>query len=181
GRGCWGGARGPPRGVGRRLASRRRWPERVRYLEARYENEPYRLVLSVLAADLEGASQEDMTSRLLDEAPHRARVTSDETRKVLALVAAAIPPVLAADALQTLRAQLESFGLHAARLDIREDSGRIVTALGEILAGLGFAEDFAGRDEPMRRRLLLERVAPEPPAPSPGAAAGGGGAWGAAR
>jgi len=115
-----------------------------------------------------------MTSRLLDEAPHRARVTSDETRKVLALVAAAIPPVLAADALQTLRAQLESFGLHAARLDIREDSGRIATALGEILAGLRIAEDFAGRDEPMRRRLLLDRLAAEPPAPSQVAAAARG-------
>jgi len=164
----------PPPALLRWLDSRRPLPERMRYLEARYENEPYRLVLSVLAADLEAASQEDMTSRLLDEAPHRARVTSDETQKVLALVAAAIPPVLAADALQTLRAQLESFGLHAARLDVREDSGRIATALGEILAGLGIDEDFAGRDEPMRRRLLLDRLAAETPAPSQVAAAASG-------
>jgi phosphoenolpyruvate carboxylase len=156
----------PPLALVRWLASRRPLPEHVAYLEERYANEPYRLALSVLAADLEAASQEDMTSRLLDEAPHRARVTADETRKILALVAGAVPPVLAGGALETLRRQLESFGLHAARLDIREDSGRIAAALGEIFVGLGIDEDFAGRDEPARRRVVLDQLAGEPLAPA---------------
>jgi len=164
----------PPPALVRWLASRRPLPERVANLEERYANEPYRLALSVLAADLEAASQEDMTSRLLDEAPHHARVTADETRKILALVAGAIPPLLAGDALQTLRAQLESFRLHAVRLDIREDSGRIATALGEIFAGLGIDEDFAGGDEPARRRVVLDRLAGELPAPSTVASAARG-------
>src|SRR5437867_3498480 len=125
----------PPPSLARWLEARRPLPEHAAYLEQRYATEPYRLALSLLAADLEAASQEDMTSRLPDETPHRARVTADETRQVLALVAEAIPPVLADDALRALRVQLESFGLHAARLDIREDSGRIATALAEILAG----------------------------------------------
>ncbi len=156
----------PPPSLARWLQSRRPLPEHVAYLEQRYASEPYRLALSLLAADLEAASQEDMTSRLLDEAPHRARVTADETRQVLALVAQAIPPVLAADALRALRAQLESFGLHAARLDIREDSGRIATALAEILEGLGVGGDFAGCDEPARGRIVLGLLADEPPTPS---------------
>ncbi len=156
----------PPSSLARWLESRRPLPEHVAYLEQRYAGEPYRLALSVLAADLEAASQEDMTSRLLDEAPHRARVTADETREVLALVAQAIPPVLADDALRALRVQLESFGLHAARLDIREDSGRIAAAMAEILAGLGIDGAFAGRDEPARRRLVLGLLADEAPRPS---------------
>jgi phosphoenolpyruvate carboxylase len=146
----------------------------VAYLEQRYASEPYRLVLSLLAADLEAASQEDMTSRLLDEAPHRARVTVDETREVVAMVAQAIPPVLADDALHALRIQLESFGLHAARLDIREDSGRLAIALAEILAGLGVDEAFAGKDEATRRRVLLGLLADDSPAPSKVAEAAGG-------
>src|SRR2546422_339205 len=81
----------------------------------REQGAPARRPVSTLAADLEAAPQDDMPSRLLDEAPHRARVTADETREVLALVAQAIPPVLADDVLRALRAQLESFGLHAAR------------------------------------------------------------------
>ena len=164
----------PPPPLARWLQSRRPLPEHVAYLEQRYASEPYRLALSLLAADLEAASQEDMTSRLLDEAPHRARVTADETRQVLALVAQAIPPVLADDALRALRAQLESFGLHAARLDIREDSGRIATALAEILEGLGIDGDFAGRDEPARGRIVLGLLADEPPKPSDVTVAAGG-------
>ncbi len=156
----------PPPSLARWLEARRPLPEHVAYLEQRYASEPYRLALSLLAADLEAASQEDMTSRLLDEAPHRARVTADETRQVLALVAEAIPTVLADDALRALRVQLESFGLHAARLDIREDSGRIAAALAEILAGLGLDGAFSRRDETERGRIVLDRLAAEPPLPS---------------
>src|SRR5262249_58190594 len=74
----------PPPALLRWLDSRRPLPERVRYLEARYANEPYRLVLSVLAADLEGAPPEDMTRRPLDQAPPPARVAPDPTQKVVA-------------------------------------------------------------------------------------------------
>jgi len=164
----------PPPSLARWLEARRPLPEHVAYLEQRYASEPYRLVLSLLAADLEAASQEDMTSRLLDETPHRARVTVDETRKVVAMVAQAIPPVLADDALHALRIQLESFGLHAARLDIREDSGRLAIALAEILAGLGVDEAFAGKDEATRRRVLLGLLADDSPTPSKVAEAAGG-------
>ena len=164
----------PPSSLERWLEARRPLPEHVAYLEQRYATEPYRLALSLLAADLETASQEDMTSRLLDEAPHRARVTADETRQVLALVAEAIPPVLADDALRALRVQIESFGLHAARLDIREDSGRIATALAEILAGLGIDGAFAERDETERGRIVLGLLASEPPTPAEVTAATGG-------
>jgi phosphoenolpyruvate carboxylase len=156
----------PPPSLARWLEARRPLPEHVAYLEQRYASEPYRLALSLLAADLETASQEDMTSRLLDEAPHRARVTVAEIRQVLALVAEAIPTVLADDALRALRVQLESFGLHAARLDIREDSGRIAVALAEILAGLGVDGAFSERDETERGRIMLDRLAAEPPLPS---------------
>ena len=164
----------PPPALARWLEARRPLPEHVAYLEQRYAGEPYRLALSLLAADLEAASEEDMTSRLLDEAPHRARVTADETRQVLALVAHAIPPVLADDALRALRIQLESFGLHAARLDIREDSGRIATALAEILAGLGIEGAFAEQDETERGRIVLGLLAGAPPTPPEVTAATGG-------
>src|SRR5207244_3014116 len=105
----------PPAALTAWLEGRRPLPARVAYLEARYANEPYRLALALIAADLETASQEDVTTRLLDDSPYQAHVTVDELRTVLDLIAQAIPPILARDRLRTVRAQVETFGLHAAR------------------------------------------------------------------
>jgi phosphoenolpyruvate carboxylase len=147
------------------LRARRPLPAHVAYLEQRYAHEPYRLVFSLLAADLEAASQEDMTARLLEDTPHRARLTAGEIAHVLDLAAGALPEALAADHLQALRAQLDTFGLQAARLDVREDSGRLAMAAGRALDGLGIVSDFERRDDAERTSLLVRLLAEEPPAP----------------
>jgi phosphoenolpyruvate carboxylase len=153
----------PPEALTAWLDARRPLPAHVAYLEQRYAGEPYRLALSLLAADLEAASREDMTARLLDEAPHAARITADEVRKVVDLVAQGVPPALAGDRIRALEHQLESFGLHAARLDIREDSGRLAATLGDILVRLGLEADFPERDEPARAAVLLRLLADQAP------------------
>jgi phosphoenolpyruvate carboxylase len=153
------------------LEARRPLPAHVAYLEERYASEPYRLVLSVLAADLEAASGEDVTARLLDDAEHQPRVTADEIKAVLDLVDQAIAPILADDHLRTVRAQLETFGLHAARLDIREDAGRLAAALGGVLGALGIDHAFEQRDDAGRAAVLLRLLADESPKPSDVAAA----------
>ena len=148
------------------LDARRPLPAHVAYLERRYGGEPYRLALALLAADLEAASQVDMTARLLDEAPHQARVTVESIQEVLDMIAGAIPREIAADHLRTVRIQTATFGLHAARLDIREDSGRLAAALGGMLDALGIDAGFAERDDAHR--------AARAPAPPVGEAARGG-------
>ena len=145
------------------LDARRPLPARVAYLEARYADEPYRLALSLLAADLEVASGEDMTARLLDDAPHRALAQASEIEGVVGEVAGALPPELAEDMLGPLRAQLACFGLHGARLDVREDSGRLAAALGVLLTGLGREAGFAEADEPERARRVQALLAEPPP------------------
>ena len=145
------------------LEARRPLPDHVAYLEDRYAGEPYRLVLSLLAADLESASRDDMTARLLDEAPHQARVVASDIARVVDLVADALPPAIAADRVHTVRAQLTTFGLHAARLDVREDAGRLVTALGGMLAALDADPSFDQNDDAARTALLLRLLADEPP------------------
>jgi phosphoenolpyruvate carboxylase len=153
----------PPEALTAWLDARRPLPAHVAYLEQRYAGEPYRLALSLLAADLEAASREDMTARLLDEVPHTARITAAEVRTVVDLVAQGVPPALAGDRVRALEHQIEAFGLHAARLDIREDSGRLAAALGDILARLGLEAGFAERDEPARAVVLLRLLADEAP------------------
>ena len=153
----------PPAALATWLAGQRPLPSRVAYLEKRYAGEPYRLAVSLLAATLEAASAEDMTARLLDEMSHRARVTLGDVTAPLALVHAALPSAVADAELRVVRAQLEIFGLHAARLDIREDAGRLSAALGAILRGLGIDAGFEKRDERDRVAVLLGLIAAPPP------------------
>ncbi|HEU5188255.1 MAG TPA: phosphoenolpyruvate carboxylase [Methylomirabilota bacterium] len=153
------------------LDARRPLPARVASLETRYADEPHRLALSLLAADLEVASGEDMMARLLDDAPHRALADAGEIERVVTEVARAVPPELADDTLGPLRAQLATFGLHGARLDIREDSGRLAAALGALLAGLGHAPGFAEASERERGRRVQALLAEPGPKPAEIAAA----------
>jgi len=156
----------PPDSLQTWLQGRRPLPSRVAYLEQRYAQEPYRLVFSVLAADLDAASREDMTARLLEDTPHRARVTAEEIGHVLELVAGALPDTLAAGRLHTTRRQLETFGLHTARLDVREDSGRLAAAVGRALDELGVTADFERRDDAERTAILVRLLAHDAPPPA---------------
>ena len=56
------------------LEQRRVLPPHIVQIQQRYPFEPYRVILALLAADLAEASQDDMTGRLLSNAPHSARI-----------------------------------------------------------------------------------------------------------
>lgn len=159
----------PPPELQEWIRNRRPLPAHVSYLEERYEGEPYRLVASILAADLEAASQDDMKARLLESGPHRARVDRAEFEAALDLVGRALPAALAEDQLRTLRRQFEIFGFHGARLDVREDAERLNSALGEILRALELELAFRRAAERSRRAVLL-RLLEEYPERPPGLA-----------
>ncbi len=139
----------PARALSAWLDSRRPLPEHVTFLENRYGDEPYRLALSLLASDLEAASQDAMTQRLLDNRPHTPRVRLEEIRTPVETIVRTLPALLTdnadpqAPSITRLLDQLDTFGLHAARLDLREESTRLANSLGEIAGALGLARDFA--------------------------------------
>ena len=134
--------------------ARRPLPPHVAYLEDRYANEPYRWTLSLLANDLAFASQEDMRARLLSGETHKARAQIKEFTQLLDMIAEVTPQNAADYALDKTRRQLEIFGLHAARLDIREESTRLTATVAEILRGLGRYEDFEELSEAERVTVL---------------------------
>ncbi|HEX7589250.1 MAG TPA: phosphoenolpyruvate carboxylase [Anaerolineae bacterium] len=155
----------PPRELQVWLESRRPLPARVAFLETRYEDEPYRLILSLLASDLVYASQDDMTARLLEETPHTARLHFSDLAAPMDWIARAIPPRLAQERLRVVRRQLDIFGLHALRLDLREDSARLASTLGEILRALKLEPNFDQAADAARTRVLVDLLArPERPA-----------------
>jgi phosphoenolpyruvate carboxylase len=146
------------------LENRRPFPPHVAYLEARYANEPYRLALSLLAQDLAHASQDDMRARLLSRQPHAARAKLADFTLPLKTIQNTLPEALAGDATLTVQRQLQIFGLQAARLDIREDSGALNSSLGEVLRALEITPEF--ETLPTARRIqLLTRLLNEPAPP----------------
>lgn len=155
----------PPE-LDRWLESRRPFPTHAAFLETRYTSEPFRLIFSLLSSDLGWASQDDMTARLLEDNPHTARLRLSDLTVPLESVARAIPPRLAQDQLHIVRRQLDIFGLESARLDIREDSSRLASALGEILRALSIDSDFEHETEEDRTRTLVRLLSEYPERPA---------------
>ena len=153
----------PPRALRAWFEDRRPLPPHVAYLEDRYSNEPYRLILSLLAADLAEASRDDMRANLLSDAPHSARVRLGDLIHPIKLIRHAIPRPLAETLLLPVHRQLETFGLQSARLDIREDASRLNSALGEVLRALDIEPAFERRDAAARTALLTHLLSQPPP------------------
>jgi phosphoenolpyruvate carboxylase len=146
------------------IDARRPLPEHVAFIEERYPAEPYRLVLSLLANDLAEASRDDMTARLLERTPHQARIRLHELLQPLNLIAACLPASLAQDEIQKALRQLNIFGLHAMRLDLREDSTRLNATLDETLRALNVTPNFSEMPKQERLELLKKLVNSELPA-----------------
>ena len=137
------------------LAERYPLPPHAAYLEQRYRTEPYRLILSLLAADLEYASRDDMVTRLLQRTPHTPRAQVHEFAEPIAHILQTLPPQTTGTRLRRLRRQLDIFGLHAARLDVRENSARLNASLGETLRALNLDPDFEASPEIDRTQTLV--------------------------
>ena len=122
--------------------------EHVAYLQTRYPHEPYRLWSAVLKADLASDSRGDMVGRLKGEPkpPLRLRGMAD-LREPLDLMDASLREGgmadLAATDLARLRDQAQVFGLHAARLDLRQYSDYNTAVLDELLQKTGMMTGFA--------------------------------------
>ena len=143
------------------IEARRPLPEHVQFIEQRYAAESYRLVLSLLAADLADASREDMTARLLEHSEYRARVNIRDLLEPVNAIAKHLPGSLAKDEIEKVLRQLNIFGLETMRLDLREESGRLNAALGEVLRALDLTDDFSLMPE-QERLTLLTKLLTEP-------------------
>ncbi len=149
------------------LEQQRPYPPRPENVAERYPNEPYRLSLSLLASKLDRSIQEDMQMWLLSDLPHQAALNCDELSKPLTLVDESIPRVVAENELKTLRRQMRVFGLYGARMDLRESSDRLTSALAEVLRALNIEQDYIGL-EPEARKALLVRLLSQPSPPLAG-------------
>ena len=149
----------------------------VGYLRQRYPREPYRLFAAILAADLAAASQDDVVARLEspETAPPLPRLrTGDDLQAPLDIMDQSLRQkgfaTIAETELARFLIQAGVFGLYAARLDIRQDSGYNDAVLTELLAHLGRCPDYAALGPDDRVALLTQLLAE--PAPDMAAWAG---------
>ncbi|VAW39725.1 Phosphoenolpyruvate carboxylase [hydrothermal vent metagenome] len=142
--------------------------EHLAFLKKRYPNEPYRLWAAALAEDLSAAAAGDMVARLKGEANPPLRLKSmHDLLQPLDLMDKTLRQSklgdLAADLLARMRRQARVFGLHVARLDIRQFSDFNTAVLDEILQKLGLYAGFAQLDAAGRAQTLSDLLA----APNP--------------
>ena len=138
------------------------------FLQNRYPNEPYRLWAAALAEDLATAAAGDMVARLKGEANPPLRLKSmRDLLEPLKLMDKTLRESklgdLAADQLALMRRQAQVFGLHVARLDIRQYSDYNTAVLDEVLQKLGVHDGFAKLAPQERAEVLSELLA----APNP--------------
>ena len=143
------------------LASVETASEHVAYLQNRYPTEPYRLWFALLGSDLRDASRGDMVARLKGHAnpPLRLR-TMNDLRGRLDLINKALRDNNLRDMAETdlahMRRQAEVFGLHIARLDIRQYSDYNTAVLHELLQKLNLHDNFAELDGAGRTAVLSQ-------------------------
>ncbi len=142
--------------------------EHLAFLKDRYPNEPYRLWAASLAEDLAAAAAGDMVARLKGAAnpPLRLKSMSD-LLEPLNLMNKTLRESklddLAADQLARMRRQAEVFGLHVARLDIRQYSDFNTAVLDEVLHKLGLYDGFAQLAADERAQILSNLLASPTP------------------
>jgi phosphoenolpyruvate carboxylase len=129
-------------------------------LSKRYPHEPYRLLLGVLREQLAQAVHE-----LRDDAPladgkkHDPGTTRDSVAEILETIRASLASgrgaVLIGGELRVAMQQLEVFGLHTARLDLRQHSAQHEAGVAEVLG----RADYGKLDEAAKCALLLAAIA----------------------
>ncbi|HEY3662041.1 MAG TPA: phosphoenolpyruvate carboxylase [Chthoniobacterales bacterium] len=127
----------------------------------RYPHEPYRILLSVLRAQLaRGANEFEEEKSLTSEAVEdTVFLHAGEVHKILAVISESLQTgrgaLLAGGELRTALQTVEVFGLHTARLDLRQDSASHEAAVAEIIGRL----DYPKLDETAKRAILTSAIA----------------------
>lgn len=134
------------------------------FLHDRYPHETYRHLSAQLGADLAEASAGDMIARLRgEEMPPLRMRTMDNLLEPLTLMdrslrATHMAEIADADLEQSLL-QARVFGLHAARLDLRQYSDYNTAVLDELFGRLGWFSGFGEMDGPARAAVLTDALA----------------------
>lgn len=135
-----------------------RWPQLAGRLEAVSKYETYRRWLTAIRWRLEQSMESlDCGEFLAGTYARGAELEADVELLVSSLTghhAGAVVESFVQDWVYRIRA----FGLHTARLDIRQESSAYALVVGEVLRAAGVGQDYAGLDEAGRMQILSETM-----------------------
>ncbi len=132
----------------------------------RYAAEPYRRKLYLIRRRLAAmVDQIQLELRLAAERTERpalaysdASELVDEIRIIRDSLAGHNDRNIANGEIKDFQRQVETFGFHLAKLDLREESTRHTECVDEMLRGLGVADDYAERDDSGRCEILRSEM-----------------------
>ncbi len=144
--------------------------EHLRFLRRRYPHEALRIEIAGLTDRLAEASTDDVATRLTggDAGPPPSLRSGRDLAAHLddldrRLRDAGLERISDAE-LRTVRDNVEVFGLHTLRLDIRQLSRVHERVLDELLSGLGLAAGYAAADQAGQVEVLTRLLDAPPPA-----------------
>ncbi len=139
----------------------RNFSKQVRQMSERYPHEPYRLLLNVVRGQVARGLEEigDEKSLASESVEGAQFLQADTVREMLEVIreslAAGRGAMLAEGELRTAMQRLDVFGLHVARLDLRQHSGAHAAAVAEISG----RRDYPKLAEAEKRRVLAQAIA----------------------
>ncbi len=139
-------------------AAIREWPETENLLAAVPPNEEYRRWLGVIDWRLSASGQLGPGAALPRGAYASSAELAEDVRIIQRSLSGAHNDVLVHGEIQRWLDQIEVFGLHLARLDVRQDARYHEAVISELLARSGAGADFAASSETERQRILLETL-----------------------
>jgi len=144
-------------------AAEARWPELAGCLEPIAEPERYRRWLRTIEWRLDRTGLAETGKPLPEGAYHGASELLDDVRLLADSLRSHRGGPIADGRVDDWIAQVQTFGLHFAALDVRQDSRVHIDVLTDLFRRGGACDDYSSLDEPARCRLLSDESA----APSP--------------
>jgi phosphoenolpyruvate carboxylase len=135
----------------------------VQALADRYPHEPYRLLLAGLRARVDEAYEEATSQPLVQSGEPPVLLQAGDVLPIIDRMVESLRTsrgsLLAGGDLRRLQRQVGTFGLHLARLDIRQHSSRHEAALHELLnPRLPEDQAYTSLDEPRRVAILSDLI-----------------------
>ncbi|MBX2850499.1 MAG: phosphoenolpyruvate carboxylase [Phycisphaeraceae bacterium] len=135
-----------------------RWPGLKESIEQVSPHESYRRALRVIRHRLIASTEGDVFANDNDLAYRSGAELAADLKAISQSLQDNGHDELANGALRGWRDRVDVFGLHFARLDIREDSRQLHSAIGEVLSKLDSPVDYAALDERSKQALLTSPI-----------------------